>query len=540
MSLRNLRMTSRALLCFGIICSILVILGGAALLQMATISKSVDELRNNWLPSVRQAGKMQAAGLLYRLDARRFVIDDNRMSVESLGKLDQAKSNLKKEAAAYDNLVSSDAERTLYNDVILAVKDYEAVLNQMVTLGGTADTTVLGQYIRDVSRPSAIKMQEAIEALVKVNELGAQASADDAQNAFRLGVKIVVFLVLGAIALTILIAVIFTQSIIRPVRALVRVTQDVAKRDLTSKIEVDGSDELTELQSATAAMGASLRETIDHIAQSSNRLASAAEEMSSITHESTQGAQRQSRETEMAAAAVNEMTAAVEEVARNASSASQSTQTTQRSTVTGKERVNLTIESISRLNSSVSEASTQVEGLAGQVQNIANVLDVIRSIAEQTNLLALNAAIEAARAGEQGRGFAVVADEVRALAHRTQSSTYEIESMIQNIQKDSSAAVLAMSRSSKEAQATLSTAREAGDSIGEITLTVADISERNLMIAAASEQQASVARSVDRNIGSIRDLALQSASTAHQTAEASQDLSRLAVDLNRLVSGFKI
>ncbi len=179
-------------------------------------------------------------------------------------------------------------------------------------------------------------------------------------------------------------------------------------------------------------------------------------------------------------------------------------------------------------------------GLAQQAQDITKVLDVIRAIAEQTNLLALNAAIEAARAGEQGRGFAVVADEVRALAHRTQLSTQEIEQMIQGIQSGSSKAMLSMQQSSEDASQTLAIAHEAGAAIGHITQAISEINERNLMIATASEEQAQVARSVDQNLMSIRDLSLQSSSAASQTSIASSELSSLAVSLNKLVARFSL
>ncbi|WP_416350718.1 methyl-accepting chemotaxis protein [Pseudomonas sp. CCI1.2] len=196
--------------------------------------------------------------------------------------------------------------------------------------------------------------------------------------------------------------------------------------------------------------------------------------------------------------------------------------------------------SLQKLSTTLGPTGVEVEGLANQAQNIVKVLDVIRSITEQTNLLASNAAIEAARAGEQGRGFAVVADEVRALAHRTQSSTQEIEQMIQSIQKDSSRAVKSMKQSSEEADSTLLMANEAGVAIKQIAAAIFDINERNLMIATASEEQAQVARSVDESLISIRDLSIQSLSTASQTSAVSHELSLLAVDLNRLVARFSV
>lgn len=199
-----------------------------------------------------------------------------------------------------------------------------------------------------------------------------------------------------------------------------------------------------------------------------------------------------------------------------------------------------TVESIGMLADDVTSTASEVEQLAGNVRGISKVLDVIRAIAEQTNLLALNAAIEAARAGDAGRGFAVVADEVRALAHRTQQSTQEIEQMIGGIQQSTDKAVNAMQSSNQRAHSTLDVARAAGAALEEITAAMSQISERNLVIASASEEQAQVAREVDRNLVNIRDLSMQTTAGATQTSSASQELTRLAVDLNGLVNRFRL
>jgi methyl-accepting chemotaxis protein len=204
----------------------------------------------------------------------------------------------------------------------------------------------------------------------------------------------------------------------------------------------------------------------------------------------------------------------------------------------GRARVRQTVSSIENMTREVSKTSELMEGLAAQSQDIGKVLDVIRAIAEQTNLLALNAAIEAARAGEAGRGFAVVADEVRALAHRTQVSTKEIEQMIAAIQSGTHSAVESMRESTEHARDTLGIAQQAGEALDEIHARSGTISERNLLIASASEEQAAVAREVDRNIINISDLSTQSAAGANQTSASAQELARLATELNTLVARF--
>ncbi|WP_410457962.1 methyl-accepting chemotaxis protein [Pseudomonas fluorescens] len=249
---------------------------------------------------------------------------------------------------------------------------------------------------------------------------------------------------------------------------------------------------------------------------------------------------QQSQEIEQAATAVNQMTTAVEEVASNAVATSEASRESDRIARQGREQVRLTVVSIESLAAGVTSNAEEVGQLAQQVHGITKVLDVIGAIAEQTNLLALNAAIEAARAGDAGRGFAVVADEVRALAHRTQQSTREIEQMIHGIQQGTERAVEGMQQSNERAQSTLEGAHAAGAALEEIAAAISLINERNLVIASASEQQAQVAREVDRNLTNIRDLALQTSAGANQTNAASQALSQLAIDLNGLVGRFSV
>ncbi|WP_432213761.1 methyl-accepting chemotaxis protein [Pseudomonas graminis] len=287
-------------------------------------------------------------------------------------------------------------------------------------------------------------------------------------------------------------------------------------------------------------MQSKLRDTLQRISGSATQLASAAEELNAVTDESALGLSKQNDEIEQAATAVNQMTSAVEEVARNAVSTSEASKNATKSASDGRDLVQETVTAIERMSTDVQSTSTLIGNLADESRDIGKVLDVIRGLADQTNLLALNAAIEAARAGEAGRGFAVVADEVRALAHRTQQSTSEIERMIGSIQGGTEQAVNSMRSSTERAESTLNIAKGAGLALDTINSAVVEINERNLVIASAAEEQAQVAREVDRNLVNIRDLSTQSATGANQTSAASNELSRLAVDLNGMVARFKV
>ena len=343
-----------------------------------------------------------------------------------------------------------------------------------------------------------------------------------------------------AFIIAIIIGVLITRLITRPIAQAVQSAQRIANGDLTQAIVTDRTDEAGQLLMALSDMQGGLKSTLVEIANASDQLASAAEELSAVTDESSRGLTRQNDEIQQAATAVNQMTAAVDEVASNAVSTSEASRQATTEAEDGRQQVAQAVSGMSSMVGEINDSTQSVADLAGQVREIGKVIDVIRGIADQTNLLALNAAIEAARAGEQGRGFAVVADEVRALAHRTQTSTVDIEKMIGEVQVGADNAVAAMNKSLTWANNTQTLAQNAGEALQRITASVAKINERNLVIASASEEQAQVAREVDRNLLNIQDLSTQTAAGAHQTNASSQDLSRLATSFNVLVSKFQL
>ncbi|WP_282341287.1 methyl-accepting chemotaxis protein [Pseudomonas sp. PS02288] len=329
------------------------------------------------------------------------------------------------------------------------------------------------------------------------------------------------------------------RQILQPLREASRHFEHIADGDLTTHIATGSNNEIGVLFRSLQHMQHSQRETIGQITSSANQLASAAEELSAVTEESNRGLHQQHQELEQAATAVNQMTTAVEEVARNAVATSEATNASNQLARHSRDQVQCTIDEINGMSQDVQATSQLIRELSEQTRHIGKVLEVIRAISEQTNLLALNAAIEAARAGEAGRGFAVVADEVRGLAHRTQQSTREIEEMIGGIQANTDTAVNSMEQNSRRAHSTLHNTQATSRTLEEIFAAVNQITERNLVIASAAEQQAQVAREVDRNLVNIRDLSTQASAGANQTAAASHELSRLAVELNGMVLHFK-
>ncbi len=384
------------------------------------------------------------------------------------------------------------------------------------------------------------KIDHELESLlVKLEKFTREATLQaehDEQSALRLLIIIAVISILvgGGIAFLII------RSLMKSIQSAVKVAETISSGDLTQEVEVHGNDEMGQLLTALSTMRNNLYNMIIQMNDSSSQLAAASEELATVSEETNQNINAQQSEVEQAATAINEMTATIQEVARNAANTSETAFSTNKSTIEGQNIVRETVDSISQLASDIENASDVIHQLEVHSENIGGVLDVIKNIAEQTNLLALNAAIEAARAGEQGRGFAVVADEVRTLASRTQESTQEIEAMIEKLQSGSRDAVQVMDCSRKQAAVSVEQANAAGTALQSITESVSLISDMNTQIATAAEEQSSVAEEINKNIISVNNLGTQNAAAAHETTATSEELARLATGLQDLITQFKV
>ena len=344
-----------------------------------------------------------------------------------------------------------------------------------------------------------------------------------------------------AIALGLLVAALVARGIVRPIRVAVDAMRDIAagEGDLTRRLEERGRNEVAELGQAFNQFAEKVRRLVSEVAGSTSQVAAAAEEMSAITDEFNRDVAQQRHEIEQVATAMNEMTATVQDVARNAAQAAASAQAADREAQQGQQVVHETVSSIESVSVEVEHTASAIQRLEADSQSISAVLEVIRGVAEQTNLLALNAAIEAARAGEQGRGFAVVADEVRTLASRTQQSTLEIQQVIEQLQSGARNAAEVMHRGRAQVDSSVLQAQQAGSSLTSITSAVASISDMNVQIASAAEQQSAVSDEISQNVVNINQVADRVTEAAGQTAQASSQLAHLAAGLQSLVGQFK-
>ncbi|POA22078.1 methyl-accepting chemotaxis protein [Pseudomonas sp. FW300-N1A1] len=541
MSLRSMNIAPRAFAGFALIGTLMLILGVFALNQMSKIRGAAEDITQNSVPSIKSLDEFTQLTLRLRVLSYRLLINrEADTQQQTLALLDQRNQQIREAQTGYEKLISSPQERAAYDQYVTLLGQYRQLEERMKTLSRNNQVSELQTLLNTELLNNSEAVNAVLNRLLEINTQGSLDTNRQAADQYASAFNLVVALLVVATALTLLFAWLLTNSITQPIAKALNAAEAIAEGNLTRPITVDGTDEAGRLLLAMSKMQEKLRDTLQRISGSATQLASAAEELNSVTDESARGLTQQNNEIEQAATAVNEMTSAVEEVARNAVSTSEASKNATASAGDGRDLVQETVSAIERMSGDVQSTATLIGNLAEESRDIGKVLDVIRGLADQTNLLALNAAIEAARAGEAGRGFAVVADEVRALAHRTQQSTSEIERMIGSIQSGTEHAVDSMRNSTERAESTLNIARGAGLSLDTINSAIVEINERNLVIASAAEEQAQVAREVDRNLVNIRDLSIQSATGANQTSAASNELSRLAVDLNTMVGRFNL
>nr|WP_095054271.1 methyl-accepting chemotaxis protein [Pseudomonas sp. Irchel s3b2] len=447
------------------------------------------------------------------------------------------------DSAGQGKIEQADQALTQAGQLKTTIKDegYQTVLNEVSGhIAGFSEK--LAEYTDLLAQEKTVYEQlhqRAAQVVARVDQ--AYVAEDQSMQA---ELKKNSLLIIGSSALALLVGLIaawvITRLIVAPLRRVIRVAQQIAAGDLSATIDVTRRDEIGQLMQAMQQMGAGLSSIVSGLQAGIEQLASSAQSLSAVTEQTNLEVSSQKEETEQVATAMNQMTATVHDVARNAEEAAQAAQTADGKVESGQQVVRQSMARIEQLADSATSASSSIESLSAEIQNIGTVLSVIKSVAEQTNLLALNAAIEAARAGEQGRGFAVVADEVRALAKRTQQSTEEIERLVSALRSAAQSSVQQIQNSGELVKLAVSDALQTESALGSIAAAVSLIQQMNQQIAAAAEEQSSVAEEINRSVTSIRASADQSSLAMRGNAASSIELAQLGVELKGMVGHFRL
>ncbi|WP_394182065.1 methyl-accepting chemotaxis protein [Marinomonas posidonica] len=538
--LRKMNIRTRLFTAFSVILLLLIILGGGGMNAMKDIRSNSEKIERNILPAISSLGEMNSNLMRVRIFTLRLLNEKNEQRQKTtLATLVSLKQEVEEYQRAYESHIEEASERRLFEEFLQHKKMYLDLQGQVTDSVTQQDDSRVMELVPKMN-VAADQMVKALRAIVEENQRIADQTSEASSQEYNNSLVATSVIIVGTAVFAIFIAIYLAKSINQPLQAAMHSAERIAQGDLTQTLKVDGKDEVTRLATALDTMQNNLREAIIHIGESSSQLASAAEELNSVTESSTNGLQQQSDEIQQAATAITQMSSAIDEVAKTAQATSQDSHESSRLASEGKGKVDETTSVITDMNQEMQTSTNVINQLASQVSSIGQILDVIRAVSEQTNLLALNAAIEAARAGEAGRGFAVVADEVRSLAHRTQESTEEIETMVKDVQTSANMAVSSMESTSQKTSMAKQVVAEAALALEQITRRIAAISDSNHVIASAAEEQSNTAKEVDGNITNISDLAAQTVVGANQTSASAAELTRLAVELNDLVVKFKV
>ncbi len=511
------------------------------LYQLRLVGADTREITTNWLSSIQQVGEISQLRLRYRVRSLEFMLEpeeEGRAKIEkSLGSLD---ASLGEALKKYELLISSDEERKVYDDLVKAVAAYHATVSDAMAKMKEGQIFEAHEMRRSSWVKAADVVRDATDALQKINRAGADAASTHAAANVNTATSGGVIALIVGVVIAFIATFLLSRSLGRRLSDSVAAAQLIAGGDLTGKMPAASRDEVGKLIMAMTEMQRALRSAMQDTRASANSLLECSGELNESVRQMEDSAQIQSSVASAIAANVEEVTVSINHVSDNTSEAARFAHDSDRMAKEGHDQIDTLVERIGEVADVVRSSAEQIAKLEGESEKISNIVSVIKDIADQTNLLALNAAIEAARAGEQGRGFAVVADEVRKLSPRTAISTGEIGKMVDAIQVSTREVVAQVGRGVTMVDEGVANARQAGDTIGGLQEMAKKVSQLVADVDEALREQASASNDVAKKVEDVAAQAEESTAIARQTSSVANTMTQTAHAMEQLVARFRI
>ncbi len=539
--LKNLSIKMRLLAGFGIVMFLSALLAIIAVLSIRTLSSDTDRIVNDrWPKTVLANEVIDNINVVARALRNAIILEDPLLVQQELARIPEASKIVTDNLDNLEKMISTDKGKQLLNDLKVKRADYREDLAKAVELVKEGRKKEAGIYLVKTLRKTQSAYFSATADLIKYQGQLMGESGKEATSRAKQTQTIIVALMLVSTILSIGGSLIIVRSITVPLSEGVDVANRLAAGDLTASITIRSSDEIGMLMTAMDNMVKSLRDLIIKIKYAAENMASGSEQLSASAEEISRGMEGQAARSSQIATATEEMSQTVVDVAKNTSDIAQISAQAFDQAKDGADVVNRSVNEVQAIASTVTESAQMMERLGDSSKQIGNIIGVINDIADQTNLLALNAAIEAARAGEQGRGFAVVADEVRKLAERTTQATSQINNMISSIQGEVERAEVTMNSATARVESGVEFSRKAGDALGSIVQSVNNLQSMVQQIASATEEMSTVSETISSDIEGVATGSKEISAGSGQIAQASSDLAKLATELQSIVRQFKV
>ncbi|MEI7816104.1 MAG: methyl-accepting chemotaxis protein [Desulfuromonadales bacterium] len=537
----NIKIGVRLGLAFAVIVFLMMIVGGYAISRMTAMNEKVDSLTDDkWPKTVMLNDTKGQLNIIARALRNAVIISDTEETSKEIKRVIEAREVINKRLEELNKVVRSDTGKALLKEIVDARFKYLESQKTVIVLIEGGDKEKAGKELMTSVRKTQSAYFEKLDKMIEYQSKEMDKTGKDVESIITQSRIVVISILLAALILSIVLAVIIVRSITKPVSELVIMNERLANGDLTISISVTGADEVGQLADSSRRVVENLKEILNKVSDTSSQVASASNQLQSTAEQIATGAEEVAAQTSTVATASEEMAATSSDIARNCSMAADSSRQTSESATRGSAVVQETITGMGRIAERVKLSAATVENLGKRSEQIGEIVGTIEDIADQTNLLALNAAIEAARAGEQGRGFAVVADEVRALAERTTKATKEISEMIKAIQNETKAAVRAMEEGVSEVEKGAASSEKSGQALEEILSQINEVTMQVNQIATAAEEQTATTSEITSNIQQVTEVVEQTSRGASETATAASQLSSNALILQDLVRRFKL